>query len=255
LAASLAAGSSSAQQPPARAVRPAIVGAFLQQLQDAVNGRDRTAVTRLARYPVTVLASGLQIPVSNPSELVRLYDIVFTPELRCAIVESRLASPSGSRPSVAVMADGVSLASGSIWATVEHDRLKITRVIVPPSTSAPRGVHQARRIAFVEVRGRPATAQFSGVLARDDVDTYVMSATAGQWLDVKIEGFPGRSAGLRVAPRVNGQALTSSLGAGDRTWTGTLPETTEYRIDVVRRARFCDPALLYTMSVTIRQRQ
>src|SRR5262245_28482513 len=59
---------------------------FLRRLRAAVDSGDRRAVAALVRYPATLLASGFNIPLKDPAEVVRLYHLAFTPEMRCAIV-------------------------------------------------------------------------------------------------------------------------------------------------------------------------
>jgi len=37
-----------------------------------------------------------------------------------------------------------------------------------------------------------------------------------------------------------------------RSWSGSLPFSGDYRLEVVRLARYCDPPLIYFLSVTLR---
>ena len=42
------------------------------------------------------------------------------------------------------------------------------------------------------------------------------------------------------------------LGAGKRTWAAPIPASGTYRVDVVRKAPFCDPPLTYLLTITAR---
>jgi hypothetical protein len=42
-------------------------------------------------------------------------------------------------------------------------------------------------------------------------------------------------------------------GASDaqRRWAGLVPETPEYRVEVVRRGAYCDPAVNYRLKISV----
>jgi hypothetical protein len=223
---------------------------FLKRLQSAVDSGDRRAVSTLVRYPATLLASGFNIPVKDSSELIRMYHLAFTPEMRCAIVNSRLGSSGKQAAKVTTTGDGAIIASGLVWAQKDGDTFKITRLIAPPAVPHARPVRQ--RAVFLESKVEPPSARYSGVLGRDDVDVYVIAARTGQSLYVSIDGFRGRNAALRVLGQKDGQPLEPSSQTGARVWTGQIPATGEYRVEVVRRAPFCDPPLLYAIVMTLR---
>jgi len=82
--------------PPASRTRAA---EFLERLKLAVDSADRRAVSAMVGYPLTVLASGFNIPVKDTAMFTRMYDSVLTPELRCALVASEI--PVGSVPPAA----------------------------------------------------------------------------------------------------------------------------------------------------------
>jgi hypothetical protein len=65
--------------------------AFATELQRALRTGDRQAVTRLVRYParVSVLQRPHPIYIKDRDALELMYDMVFTPHLRCAVVDSR----------------------------------------------------------------------------------------------------------------------------------------------------------------------
>src|SRR5687768_9264736 len=64
---------------------------FLIDLRRAVAGRDKAAVARLVRYPITVTVSGIPpVPVRSAAAMVEFYDAFFGQELRCVIADSGL---------------------------------------------------------------------------------------------------------------------------------------------------------------------
>jgi hypothetical protein len=135
----------------------------------------------------------------------------------------------------------VTIGSGLIWAQLVGTGLKITRIIVPTGSARP-GRRGPRRVVFFENRDRPPTAKFSGVLSGDEVDSFLFSARAGQRLDATMDGFRGRDAVVHVVDAKTGRAVAEPAREGP--WIGQLPIDGEYRVDVARRAPFCDPPLL-----------
>src|SRR5712671_2758844 len=71
---------------------------FVERLQQAVDAGDRRAVAALVAYPLTVLASGFNIPVKDIATFVTIYNVAITPELRCAIVPSTFATSDADAP-------------------------------------------------------------------------------------------------------------------------------------------------------------
>src|SRR5262245_53680386 len=80
--------------------------AFVGGLRRAVARIDRTAVAAMVQYPMRVLAGGVPIPVSDRAALVKMYDLFFTPDMRCAIERGPLADT----------AEGLSIGGGTVWA-------------------------------------------------------------------------------------------------------------------------------------------
>ena len=147
--------------------------------------------------------------------------------------------------------DGVSIASGLVWAQRDGDAYKIARIIAPPATMPRHARREPRRAVFLESKAEPPTAKYSGILERDDVDVYLIAAKARQQLYVSIDGFRGRDAELRV-DRERGKPLDPSPRSGARVWSGRVPADGEYSVEVVRRAPFCGPSLLYSIVMTLR---
>ena len=234
-------------------VDPPMVQAFVGRLQRAIAGNDKRAVASLAAYPTRVMVSGLDVPILNPSELVRLFDIVFTPDMRCAIGQARLdvAGRPQARVPVSVAADGVSIGAGMIWAQMTAGALKIHRVIVRQSTVVQPSRPPPRRIEFPDP-ALPLREAFSGRLGHDRVDSYVLSAKRGQVLEATIGGFRGKDAALRVLDHRTSAPVAAAPQAAVRTWTAALPVTGQYRIEVARTAPYCDPSFTYSLIVTLR---
>jgi hypothetical protein len=238
----------------APATNDRLVESFLGQLQRAVDHRDRRAVAGMIRYPITVLVSGWQVPVRDAAALSMSYDLFFTPEMRCLIVQSGV--PRGNEPPplnpVKVMSDGISIGDGRIWAQRSGTTFQITRLIIPPSAPM-RFVAQApRRVVLSGSASTHRPAQFSGVLAGDAVESFLVSARKGQLLQASINGFRGSDATVRVFDQKSGNPIEARTPDGARTWRGVIPASADYRIDVVRLAPYCDPPLQYLLAVTLR---
>jgi hypothetical protein len=231
--------------------RDRTITTFLNELRRAVDQRDRRAVAELFQYPVTVLASGLRIPVPDSGSLIRMYDLFFTPEMRCVIDQSGFPQTGPAPPKYPIQAstDGLSLGGGAVWAERNGTGFKITRMMVPASSPIRSARHAQRRVVFSSAR---YPAQFSGTLIRNEEESYLVSARRGQILEARIEGFARRDAVIHVVDRKTGAFVDSRSRDGARTWTGMLPQTAEYRIDVVRLAPYCDPPLTYVLAVTLR---
>jgi hypothetical protein len=215
------------------------VEAFVGALRRAIERRDRRAVAGLFHYPATASASGLRIPIESAASVIKMYDLLFTPAVRCAIVQ-RPATRAGT---------GLSIGNGSLWAQRVGSRYEITRVMVPPSAGAGSAARRKPvRIVFSANPEQPA--QFSGALVRDEREAYVLSARKGQRLRARIDGFRGHDAELRLVAVPGGQPVDARDGV--RVWDGIIPATGDYRLDVIRRAPYCDPVLVYALSVTLR---
>ena len=120
-------------QPRGRSVQPSLRDerAFATELQRALRMGDRDAVAGVVRYParVSVRQRPFPIYVKDRAALADMYDMVFTPHLRCAIVESREPA-AGERPkhSLLLARGVVSLADGRIIAEGSRGKYQITRM-------------------------------------------------------------------------------------------------------------------------------
>ena len=141
--------------------------------------------------------------------------MVFTPQLRCAIVTGR--EPAAGEPSPKyplLLARGVvSIAGGRIVAERSGRGMLITRVSSFGDTGTRAGT--PRRVTF---DGQRRDIQLAGRVAERGEDAYVVAAGPRDRLDAQIDRHPDGSLALRVSR------------------TGT-----DYRVEVERRAAYCDP--------------
>jgi hypothetical protein len=226
--------------------------AFARALVQAMARRDRRAVAAMVRYPATVVAGGLNIPLIDRSTTLEIYNLVFTPELRCLLEQSG-AALDGSRPAkypIRADAGGASFGEGRVRAELVDGSLKVTRIVVPPASGeSPPPPAKAQRVAF---RWGTGEAQFAGRLYGDGVDSYVLTAAAGALLQARIERFPGRGASLRVVNMATGRALEHPGTPWARIWAARVPEAGDYQVDVVRHASYCEKSFTYLLTLSLR---
>jgi hypothetical protein len=216
-------------------VAAASADALLVELQRAIRRDDRQAVATLVQYPITIATAGIRIPIHDSASLVHSFDAVFTPEIKAAI------------------RDGSAIRDGLIQVTSVQGTFKITGISpasgVPrdaPATSSraapPRG---PRRVTF----GTMEIAQLSGSLASGGSDPFVVAVEKGGLLEARIDGVPGRDIVLKVVDAKTGKPVDAKAAAGARTWIGRVPESADYRIDVVRLASKGGELLPYVLVV------
>jgi hypothetical protein len=204
--------------------------AFAARLQDAVRAQDRGTVADLLRYParVSVRLKPFPIYVADRPALLQMYDMVFTPQLRCAIATSREPAAGTPAPEYGLLvARGVvSLAGGRIIAEQSARGMLITRLSSFGDTSTRGGT--PRQVTFT---GSQRTIQLAGRVAESGADAYVVTAQPRDRVDAKIDGFPASTLALRVTPAEGG----------------------DYRIQVERRAKYCEPPVIpYLLTLTLR---
>jgi hypothetical protein len=215
---------------------------FATELQRALRTGDRQAVTSLVRYParVSVFQRPRPIYVKDRNALEQMYDMVFTPHLRCAVVDSREPVAGKSLPKHALLlARGVvSLAGGRVIAERAQGKYQITRLTSFGDTSTRLG--KPRLVTFT---GGQRTVELGGRVAELGADGYIVVASTGDRLRAAISGFPTGSLWLRVSRRGKATFLDSG-GKGDSVWEGRLMEAGEYLVEVVRRAPYCEPPVI-----------
>jgi len=221
--------------------------AFATELQRAFRAGDRQAVASLVRYParVSVRQRPFPIYVKDRDALEQMYDMVFTPHVRCAVVDSREPVAGEPRPrNTLLLASGVvSLADGRVIAERTQGKYQITRLTSFGDTSTRLGT--PRPVTF---SNRQRTLELGGRVAELGADGYIVVASAGDRLRAAISGFPAGSLWLRVSRRGSNTALDGGAyargGKGGTAWEARLTESGEYLVEVVRRAPYCDPPVI-----------
>jgi hypothetical protein len=82
-------------------------------------------------------------------------------------------------------------------------------------------------------------------------DSYVIWGDRNQVLEVRVTGVRDRDVVARIVRLKTKAPVDAAAGEGVRTWIGRVPESGEYRIDVVRRASGREP-ILYGLSMRLR---
>ena len=219
---------------------------FVAELRQASARDDRQAVARMMRYPLEVLAGGLQIPVADAGAFVGLYQTIMTPAMKAVIARARVPAAGQTFPGVRTGEGGlVSFEDALVVAPVKGG-FRVTRLSVPLGTrAAPSG---ARRLTFRV--GRPTLA--SGSLDPGGRDDYVFHAVQGAFIDARLSGVPGRSVLLRLIDTRTGQAVDARADAGTRVWAGRVRADADYRLEVVRQPDSGRETLIYTLSVEVK---
>lgn len=254
LALALASAGAAAAQPTATAAtaidRPAVV-AFLGTLHRAVASKDRKALADLMRYPLTVSAAGLTIPVADRTAFFEYADLVVTDAMVEAIAAAhdRVRAGATNTPQVRVSAADVVVGARLVVAQPVAGRLLVTRLALP---SLDRGWRAARREAQ-RIRFGPGEppARRSGALARGESEAYLLTVRQGQLLSLRLDEVQGRTVVARLVDAQSGTPLDPRADEGVRAWTGRLRRDTDLRI-VVTRLAGTEPALGYLLRVDLR---
>lgn len=226
-AASMLATAAFAQTGDVHGVRRALI--------DALARRDRDAVARMVKYPAVAVVAGLNIPLSDRETVLSVYEVVFTPDLRCRLERFGVTMDAGN-----------ATLGGAVRLEQDGGTFRIARIDVPPATGTVGGASKTEQAIF-----RRGQAQFSGRLGGSAVDTYLVNARKGARLEARIEKFPGRSAFVRVLDPAN-RPLERRGAEAPRVWAGTLAADGQHRVQVVRLAPYCDPPFTYFLTITLR---
>ena len=227
--------------------------AFVRRLRSALAAGDRRAAAAMFRYPLRVHAPSLPfpIPLDNVASTLQTYGLLFTPEMRCAIELAQIPQTGKPLPKYPLVAnrDALNLGEGLIVAERTAGVFKITRMTL---IGVPEGHQPGTPVVTVDLdlRFAGATRQVAGNLAGDGFDRYTVSLTKGAVLQARLERFKGLDAVLRVTD-VKGQPVDARAD-GRRTWASPVPASGAYRVDVVRKAPFCDPPLTYLLTLSAR---
>jgi hypothetical protein len=217
---------------------------FVNRLAQAMAQRDRASVANMVRYPFAASVRGVGVAVADRSQLINLYDSLFTAELRCLIEESAANGASAIRTG----GGGITFGGGNIRADLVDGELKITRLNVPPA----KGVTAPPPPPPRRVTMRRGDVQYSGRLYGNGIDSYIVSARRGDVLQARIEQFAGRSATVRVVEQGTLKSLERPGAAAPRFTTVTIRQPGEYRIEVVRLAPYCAPSFTYLLTITLK---
>lgn len=225
--------------------------AFRDRLVAALDGGNRRQVAAMFRYPLRVNVPILPypIPVDNAAAMLQMYDLFFTPELRCAVEGSRAPREGQPRPKypLLVAAGVVTLGDGHIVAQQTPDGWRITRMTVTG-----HGGREGRR-EQVLFRWGTGELQYGGRLSGNGTDSYTIAARQGDLLQARIERFPGRSLLLRVIELKTGNVVQGAPTEYARTWATRVPTTGDYRVDIVRRGAYCEPSVTYLLTLALRR--
>lgn len=213
---------------------------FRRRLLDAFARNDRRAVAGMVRYRLVVDAGGLMVPVVNAPTLLKMWDAVFPPEVRCMIEKQPMKADAG----------GASFGDGRIRVDRGADGLKISRLTLPPGYANGLG-GKPRPVLFKWGKG---LATYRGRLSADNVDVYLVQARAGDLLNAQLQSISVEAATVRVVQTAGNRELAAAGPPGSearRLWAGRVPESGEYRVEVVRRGAYCDPAVNYLLKVSL----
>jgi hypothetical protein len=113
--------------------------------------------------------------------------------------------------------------------TFHQSGILVVMILILGSLTLTFGDGVRKRIKFA--KGRNSTAINNAVL-REDVDQYIVGAKAGQKMTVKITSVEG-NASFQISKPGNGGMLPGAGFDDDVTkWSGELPETGDYTIEV-----------------------
>jgi hypothetical protein len=243
-----------------------LVETFVADLQRAVARDDREAVAGMVQYPLTVLVGGLRLPVRSPADLLEYYDTIFTPELKASIARTTTGAAPGKGEPLGVSLDGLGIGGGALIVQPVGGALKVTSIRVvlgkpgepppapPPAAGAPASKRHrspaagARKPTHLRAGTKQAPAQVSGTLLPGQTDAYVVWARENQLLDVRVHGVQGRAIVARVLDATSGKPLDARGHDGVRVWTGRVPRTGDYRVEVTRLDAGAG-VLTYTLAV------
>src|SRR5262245_52808261 len=159
--------------------------AFASELQRAFRSGDRQTVARLIRFPARVSVAQRPFPiyVKDRDALEQMYDMVFTPHLRCAVVDSREPVVAKPQPKYALLlARGVvSLAGGRVIAERTQGKYQITRLSSFGDTSTRLG--KPRPVTFAAGQ---RTMELGGRVPELGADAYIVVASPGARLRAAI---------------------------------------------------------------------
>jgi hypothetical protein len=226
---------------------------FVGRLRAVIAGNNRRAAAAMFRYPLRVHSPMLPfpIPLDNPPDTVRMYDLLFTPEMRCAVEMAQIPADGRPQPKypLVVNAGALNLGQGLIVAERTAGVFKITRMTLIGSPAGHK-VGTPVVTSDIDLRFQGMVRQVAGNLAGDGFDRYTVALTSGSLLQARLERFKGLDAIVRVTDS-QGQPVDPKAD-GKRVWAAAIRTSGNYHVDIVRKAPFCDPPLTYLLTLTAR---
>ncbi len=226
---------------------------FVARLRAALAAGNRRAAAAMFRYPLRVNSPmlPLPIPLDNTASTLSMYDLLFTPEMRCAIDLAQVPQAGKPAPKYPLVANGgaLTIGQGLIVAERASGLFKITRLTI---IGVPDGHKPNAPVVSsdIDLRFQGMVRQVAGNLAGDAFDRYTISATRGGLLQARLERFKGLDAVLRVTD-LKGQPVDAKVD-GRRTWASVIPTSGQYRVEVVRKLPFCDPPITYLLTLNVK---
>ena len=169
---------------------------------------------------------------------------LFTEEIKDLIAEA------AARPRVVKPNDVIVLGHGALRAMRVDGRFKIIGISVPPVSKKVRGARRGTTV--VSFRTGESSAAYTGTLADGEHEQYVVRASRNELLDVRVDRVRGRDIVARVFEAATRTAIAARAREGTRVWTGRLPATGDYLIDIVRTAPPGEAVLTYWLTVSVR---
>jgi hypothetical protein len=216
---------------------------FLARVQRACAGNDRQALAALVEYPLTVFASGWNIPVKDRATFLQSYDAFFTEDVKDAIAAA--SAKQRIEPTAAFLAFGNVLRIKAVGSA-----FRIVAIVMPPPGHRIRAAR--RDTTHVSFQGGQDAAMYAGSLAAGEHESYLVRAKRNELLEVRIEGIAGRAVVGHVLDAATGVPVDARARDGARVWVGRVPAAGDYRIDVVRTISAGDPVLIYRLTVSLR---
>lgn len=217
---------------------------FLATLQAASDRDDRAAIASMVQYPIKAFVSGWIIPIVDRKTFITSFDAFFTEEIK-DLIDEAAAKPRAVKP-----AEVISLGNGALRAMRVNGVFRIIGIAPPPPSRKVRGARRGTTV--VSFRTGESSAAFTGTLAAGEHERYVVRASRNELLDVRVDRVRGRDIVARVFDAATHAPVDVRGQEGARVWTGRLPATGDYLIDVLRTAPAGDAVLTYWLTINLR---
>jgi hypothetical protein len=217
---------------------------FLAALKAASDRDDRAAIAAMVQYPIKTFISGWVIPIADRKTFITSFDAFFTDEIKDLIAEA------AARPRVTKPNEVIVLGNGALRAMRVNGRFRIIGLVPPPPSRKVRGAR--RGTTTVSFRTGESSAAFTGTLAAGEHERYVVHASRNELLEVRVDRVRGRDIVARVFDAATTTAVDARGQEGARVWTGRLPATGDYMIEVLRTAPAGEAVLTYWLTINLR---